>query len=42
MDVTIEPLDEFVVVQPIADEAETRAGSSSRLGDRGRAAARGS
>ena len=26
MDVTIEPLDEFVVVQPIADEAETRAG----------------
>ncbi len=26
MDVTIEPLDEFVVVQPIADETETRAG----------------
>ena len=26
MDVSIEPLDEFVVVQPIADEAETRAG----------------
>jgi chaperonin GroES len=26
VDVTIEPLDEFVVVQPIADEAETRAG----------------
>ena len=26
MDVTIEPLDEFVVVQPIPDEAETRAG----------------
>jgi chaperonin GroES len=26
IDVTIEPLDEFVVVQPIADEAETRAG----------------
>jgi chaperonin GroES len=26
VDVTIEPLDEFVVVQPVADEAETRAG----------------
>ena len=26
MDVTIEPLDEFVVVQPISDESETRAG----------------
>ena len=26
MDVTIEPLDEFVVVQPISDETETRAG----------------
>ena len=26
MDVSIEPLDEFVVVQPVADEAETRAG----------------
>jgi chaperonin GroES len=26
VDVTIEPLDEFVVVQPIPDEAETRAG----------------
>jgi chaperonin GroES len=26
VDVTIEPLDEFVVVQPIADETETRAG----------------
>ena len=26
MDVSIEPLDDFVVVQPIADEAETRAG----------------
>ena len=26
MDVSIEPLDEFVVVQPIADETETRAG----------------
>jgi chaperonin GroES len=26
VDVTLEPLDEFVVVQPIADETETRAG----------------
>ena len=26
MDITLEPLDEFVVVQPISDEAETRAG----------------
>jgi chaperonin GroES len=26
VDVTIEPLDEFVVVQPVADETETRAG----------------
>ena len=26
MDVSIEPLDEFVVIQPIADESETRAG----------------
>jgi chaperonin GroES len=26
VDVTLEPLDEFVVVQPIADESETRAG----------------
>jgi chaperonin GroES len=26
VDVTLEPLDEFVVVQPISDEAETRAG----------------
>jgi len=26
VDVNIEPLDEFVVVQPVADEAETRAG----------------
>jgi chaperonin GroES len=26
VDVTLEPLDEFVVVQPIVDEAETRAG----------------
>jgi chaperonin GroES len=26
VDVTIEPLDEFVVVQPISDETETRAG----------------
>jgi len=26
VDLTIEPLDEFVVVQPIADETETRAG----------------
>ena len=25
MDVTIEPLDEFVVVQPVSDEAEPRA-----------------
>ena len=25
-DVTLEPLDEFVVVQPIADETETRSG----------------
>ncbi len=26
VDITLEPLDEFVVVQPVADEAETRAG----------------
>jgi chaperonin GroES len=26
VDLTLEPLDEFVVVQPIADETETRAG----------------
>jgi chaperonin GroES len=26
VDVTLEPLDEFVVVQPVADESETRAG----------------
>jgi chaperonin GroES len=26
VDVTLEPLDEFVVVQPVSDEAETRAG----------------
>ena len=26
IDVTLEPLDEFVVVQPISDETETRAG----------------
>jgi chaperonin GroES len=26
VDITIEPLDEFVVVQPVADETETRAG----------------
>jgi co-chaperonin GroES (HSP10) len=26
MDVTLEPLDQFVVVQPVADESETRAG----------------
>jgi chaperonin GroES len=26
VDVTIEPLDEFVVVQPVSDETETRAG----------------
>ena len=26
VDVTLEPLDEFVVVQPVVDEAETRAG----------------
>ena len=26
MDVTLEPLDEFVVVQPVADEMETRSG----------------
>jgi len=26
VDVTLEPLDEFVVVQPISDETETRAG----------------
>jgi len=25
-DVTLEPLDEFVVVQPVSDETETRAG----------------
>ena len=26
MDVTLEPLDEFVVVQPVSDDSETRAG----------------
>jgi chaperonin GroES len=26
MDLSLEPLDEFVVVQPVADESETRAG----------------
>ena len=26
VDVTLEPLDEFVVVQPVPDESETRAG----------------
>ncbi len=26
MDVTVEPLDEYVVVQPVPDESETRAG----------------
>jgi chaperonin GroES len=26
VDITLEPLDEFVVVQPVADETETRAG----------------
>ena len=26
VDITLEPLDEFVVVQPISDESETRAG----------------
>ena len=26
VDVTLEPLDEFVVIQPVADETETRAG----------------
>jgi len=26
VDVTLEPLDEYVVVQPISDETETRAG----------------
>jgi chaperonin GroES len=26
VDVTLEPLDEFVVVQPVADEMETRSG----------------
>ena len=26
LDVTLEPLDEFVVVQPVPDDAETRAG----------------
>ena len=26
MDVSLEPLDEFVVVQPVSDETETRAG----------------
>ena len=26
MDLSLEPLDEFVVVQPISDESETRAG----------------
>jgi len=26
IDVTLEPLDEFIVVQPVADETETRSG----------------
>ena len=26
IDVTLEPLDEFVVIQPVSDETETRAG----------------
>jgi hypothetical protein len=26
VDVTLEPLDEFVVVQPVSDETETRSG----------------
>ena len=26
MDVSLEPLDEFVVIQPLTDESETRAG----------------
>ena len=26
MDVSLEPLDEFVVIQPLSDESETRAG----------------
>ena len=26
VDITLEPLDEFVVVQPVSDETETRAG----------------
>jgi chaperonin GroES len=26
VDVTLEPLDEFVVIQPVSDETETRAG----------------
>ena len=26
MDVTLEPLDQFVVVQPVSDETETRSG----------------
>ena len=26
VDVSLEPLDEFVVVQPVSDESETRAG----------------
>ena len=26
VDVTLEPLDEFIVVQPVSDETETRAG----------------
>jgi chaperonin GroES len=26
VDITLEPLDEFVVIQPISDETETRAG----------------
>ena len=26
VDITLEPLDEFVVVQPVSDESETRAG----------------
>ncbi len=26
MDITLEPLDEFVVIQPVSDETETRSG----------------
>ena len=37
MDVSLEPLDEYLVMQPVSDETETRAGPDPpRLGGRRR------